>query len=107
MHAQPLNGTPFGIKVLFGPIWLKEGHPEWNMANPAGHTLLPIPKGGVCDPDLIGHVDGHQAVVEGDLRNGGIIEALPIEVWFLHILKRIFVFGLLVLVTAYSGVVKW
>ena len=53
------------------------------------HRLLPIPEGGIGDPDFLRHGHGNPPVVEGDLRHFLIIVHIPVEDGFLYILKGI------------------
>ena len=55
------------------------------------HGLLPVPEGGVGDPDLLGHVHGHPAVVEGDLRGLLVAERVPVELGLRHVLELVLV----------------
>ena len=57
--------------------------------------LLAVAEGGVRHPDLIGHIHGNMAVVEGDLGDGLVVEELAIKVGLLDVLELIAVDGIL------------
>ena len=54
--------------------------------------LLAVPEGGVGHPDLFGHLHGHMAHVESDLRHMLIVVDLPVEIRLLHVLEGVVIF---------------
>ena len=53
--------------------------------------LLTITEGGVRHPDLLGHIRGYMAHVEGDLRHGLVVEHLAIKIGLRHILQLVLI----------------
>ena len=55
------------------------------------HGLLPVPEGGVGDPDLLRHPHRHPAMVEGDFGGLLIVKGVPVQHRLRHILQLILV----------------
>ena len=56
--------------------------------------LLAVTEGRVGHPDLVGHLHGHMAEVEGNLRDVLIVVDLAVQVGLRYVLQVVAVFGL-------------
>ena len=53
--------------------------------------LLSVAEGRIGDPDMFGHIDGHDAVIERYFRNGFVVEQFAVQMRFLYVLQFVFV----------------
>ena len=53
------------------------------------NRLLPIPEGGIGNPDFFRHIQGNTAVVEGYLGHRAVGINIPLQIRFRHILQGI------------------
>ena len=59
------------------------------------HRLLSVTEGGIGDPDILRHSDGHASVVEGNARNVGVRINVTVKIGLLNVLQGIFIGALL------------